>query len=167
MNPSEEIPTRKRPKPLLHKAAEVFLAVTLTIMVIAVFSNVVLRYAFDTGFVLYEELSRLLFVWLVCVGTALAAYEGKHLNFTLLIDRVGPRIRTFLYYLAHLIGAIVLGMVIKGSWDQVWAGMQSFSPVMGYPLALAAAATLFMACVMELLLVKEILIDRPLSRKGC
>jgi TRAP-type C4-dicarboxylate transport system permease small subunit len=166
MNPSEEIPRREEPKPLLHKAAEVFLAITLTIMVIAVFSNVVLRYAFDTGFVLYEELSRLLFVWLVCVGTALAAYEDKHLNFTLVVDRVSPRTRTILYYLAHLIGAIVLGMVIKGSWDQVLAGMQSFSPVMGYPLALAAAATLFMACIMELLLFKDVFIDRLLARKG-
>ncbi|HEY9573375.1 MAG TPA: TRAP transporter small permease [Pusillimonas sp.] len=164
MHPSEDTP--QRPKPLLHKAAEVFLATTLTIMVIAVFSNVVLRYVFDTGFVLYEELSRLLFVWLVCVGTALAAYENKHLNFTLLIDRVGPRTNTVFYYLAHAIAAVVLGMVIKGSWDQVLAGMQSFSPVMGYPLALAAAAMLFMACVMELLLFKEVLIDRPLSRKG-
>src|SRR3546814_16633151 len=118
-------------------------------MVIAVFSNVVLRYVFDTGFVLYEELSRLLFVWLVCVGTALAAYENKHLNFTLLIDRVGPRTNTVFYYLAHAIAAVVLGMVIKGSWDQVLAGMQSFSPGMGYPLSLAAAANLFMACVMD------------------
>ena len=167
MKTSEEIPQGERPKPAVHKAAEIFLAATLTIMVIAVFSNVVLRYAFDTGFVLYEELSRLLFVWLVCVGTALAAYENKHLNFTLVIDRVGPRTRSALYYLAHLIGAVILGMVIKGSWDQVLAGMQSFSPVMGYPLALAAAATLFMACVMELLLFKEVLIDRPSTRKGC
>lgn len=166
MNPSEVFIHAGAPKPLLLKAAEAFLAITLTIMVIAVFSNVVLRYAFDTGLVVYEELSRLLFVWLVCVGTTVAAYENKHLSFTLVVDRVGPRTRSVLYYLATCIAAIVLGMVIKGAWDQVLAGMQSFSPVMGYPLALAAAATLFMACVMEVLLFKEAIIDRLLLRKG-
>ena len=53
--------------PLLARVAEAFMAVTLCAMVVAVFSNVVLRYAFGTGLVIYEELSRLLFVWLVCV----------------------------------------------------------------------------------------------------
>ena len=153
-------------KPLLQKAAEVFLAATLAMMVIAVFSNVVLRYAFDTGLVVYEELARLLFVWLVCVGTVVAAYEKKHLSFTLVIDRVGPKAQTALFYLASAIAAILLGMIIKGSWDQVQAGMQSFSPVIGYPLAIAAAATLFMACVMEILLFKEVIVDRLIQRKG-
>src|SRR3546814_12159982 len=103
----------------MEKGPEGFRATNLTNMGIAVFSNEVWRYCFGTGFVLYEELRRLLFVWLVCVGTALAAYENKHLNFTLLIDRVGPRTNTVFYYLAHAIAAVVLGMVIKGSWDQV------------------------------------------------
>src|SRR3546814_13459529 len=77
MSFSEE---RAGPKPLLLKVAEAFMAATLTIMVIAVFSNVVLRYAFSTGLVIYDELSRLLFVWLVCVGSVVAASENKHLK---------------------------------------------------------------------------------------
>ena len=80
-------------KPPIRKAAEAFMAATLALMVIAVFSNVVLRYAFGTGLVIYEELSRLLFIWLVCMGTVVTAYDRRHLSFDLLVDRVGPRTR--------------------------------------------------------------------------
>ncbi|MGB3425652.1 MAG: TRAP transporter small permease [Castellaniella sp.] len=148
-------------KPLIRKAAEAFMATTLALMVIAVFSNVVLRYAFGTGLVIYEELSRLLFVWLVCMGTVVTAHEKRHLSFDLLIDRVGPRTRAAMGVLATLVSAIVLGMVAKGAWDQVIAGLRSFSPVIGYPLAVAAAATLFMAVAMEILLFKQAVLDRP------
>ncbi len=142
-------------KPLIRKAAEAFMAITLALMVVAVFSNVVLRYAFGTGLVIYEELSRLLFVWLVCVGTIVAAAEDKHLAFTLVIDRLGPRMLRLCRRLAALLGLAILGMIAKGAWDQVLAGLRSFSPVMGYPLALGSAAILLMAAVMILLLLKE------------
>ncbi|MGB6008321.1 TRAP transporter small permease [Castellaniella sp.] len=147
-------------KPLIRKAAEAFMAITLALMVIAVFSNVVLRYAFGTGLVVYEELSRLLFVWLVCMGTVVTAYDKRHLSFDLVIDRVGPRTRLILDALAGIISAIVLGMVVKGAWDQVIAGLHSHSPVIGYPLSIAAAATLFMAAAMEVLLFKQAILDR-------
>ena len=143
----------KRP---IHKAAEIFMAVSLAIMVIAVFSNVVLRYAFDTGLVIYEELSRLLFVWLVCIGTIVAAGEDKHLAFTLVVDRLGPRMLRLCRCLSAILGLIILGMIAKGAWDQVVAGLHSFSPVMGYPLALGAAAILLMALAMMILLLKEV-----------
>ncbi|MFA7475539.1 MAG: TRAP transporter small permease subunit, partial [Castellaniella sp.] len=69
-----ETPADAPRKPLIRKAAEAFIAITLALMVIAVFSNVVLRYAFGTGLVIYEELSRLLFIWLVCMGTVVTAH---------------------------------------------------------------------------------------------
>lgn len=151
-------------KPPIRKAAEAFMAATLALMVIAVFSNVVLRYAFGTGLVIYEELSRLLFIWLVCMGTVVTAYDRRHLSFDLLVDRVGPRTRAAMGALAALISAIVLGMVVKGAWDQVIAGLHSYSPVLGYPLAIAAGATLFMAAAMEILLFKQVVLDRRRDR---
>ena len=36
-------------------------------------------------------------------------------------------------------------LLLKGSWEQVIAGMDSYSTVLGYPLALGAAATLVLA----------------------
>jgi len=72
-------------KPIFIQVTEWFLAVTLATMVVAVFTNVVLRYGFKTGLPFYEELSRLLFVWLVCIGAILASAEGTHLGLDMVI----------------------------------------------------------------------------------
>lgn len=154
---------RKHQSGLLKRAAEFFLAITLAGMVIAVFVNVVLRYGFNTGIVFYEELSRLLFVWMVCIGAALVFAENEHLGFDMLTDRLRARGRKHAIavcrWLSRIAIAICLVLVIKGAWEQVIAGMQSFSTVMHYPLALMAAAALVMALLMLIALMIEIIRD--------
>ena len=148
---------------LLKRAAELFLAVTLAGMVIAVFVNVVLRYGFNTGIVFYEELARLLFVWMVCIGAALVFAENEHLGFDMLTERLraGGRKHAIAVcrWLSRIAIAVCLVLVIKGAWEQVIAGLQSFSTVMHFPLALLAAAALVMALLMLVALIIEIIRD--------
>ena len=47
----------------------------LALMVILVFANVVLRYAFNSGLSISEELSRWLFVWMTFLGAVIAMHE--------------------------------------------------------------------------------------------
>ena len=54
------------------RALELTIVACLAVMAILVFGNVVLRYGFDSGIAVSEELSRLLFVWLVLLGAMLA-----------------------------------------------------------------------------------------------
>lgn len=49
-----------------------FMVGCLVVMVVLVFGNVVLRYAFNSGITVSEELSRWLFVWLF-VGAIVAS----------------------------------------------------------------------------------------------
>ena len=49
------------------RALEIIIVACLALMAVLVFGNVVLRYAFDSGIAVSEELSRLLFVWLIFV----------------------------------------------------------------------------------------------------
>ncbi len=49
-------------------------------MVVLVFGNVVLRYAFNSGITVSEELSRWLFVWLTFVGAVVALRDHAHLG---------------------------------------------------------------------------------------
>lgn len=133
------------PKPRLQRLAEALMVLAMAGMVIAVFVNVVLRYVFHTSIVSYEEISRLLFVWLVAIGAIVAAFEGSHLGFDLVTSRVGPAARKALFWLSQLLVLACMGLLLSGSWDQVQAGLNSFSTVLGYPLALGAAATLVLA----------------------
>ena len=54
------------------KALETVIVVSLALMAILVFGNVVLRYAFDSGIAVSEELAWLFFVWLIFLGAILA-----------------------------------------------------------------------------------------------
>ena len=55
-------------------------ALCLAVMVVLVFGNVVLRYAFDSGISLSEEVSRWLFVWMTFLGAIVALKEHGHLG---------------------------------------------------------------------------------------
>ena len=66
---------------VLHGA----MAVCLGVMATAVFVNVVLRYGFGSGIAASEELSRLLFVWMVFIGATAAYPRGELMAFTMLL----------------------------------------------------------------------------------
>lgn len=140
---------------VLKHGAEALLALCLLGMVIAVFGNVVQRYVWGTGWVVSEELSRLLFVWLVCLSATLAFGEHKHLGFDLVTARLHGRAATAMRWLTRGLVAVALYYLIDGSWSQVLVGMDSRSPVMNYPLALGAGGTLFMGVCMAVLLVLQ------------
>jgi TRAP-type transport system small permease protein len=61
----------------------------LAIMVALVFGNVFLRYAFNSGITVSEELSRWLFVWLTFFGSIYALREHQHLGSDFLLSRLG------------------------------------------------------------------------------
>lgn len=145
-----------RSKPRLQRLAEALMVLALAGMVIAVFVNVVLRYVFHTSIVSYEEISRLLFVWLVAIGAIVAAFEGSHLGFDLVTSRVGPAARKLLFWLSQLLVLACMGLLLSGSWGQVQAGLNSLSTVLGYPLALGAAATLVLAVGLILVTLRDL-----------
>ena len=63
------------------KAVEIaLLAVLLLAMVLMVFGNVVLRYVFNSGIVVSEELARFCFVWLTFIGAIVAVRDNAHLG---------------------------------------------------------------------------------------
>ena len=73
------------PRPWWQRLAEGLMAACLGVMALAVFVNVVLRYGFGSGIAASEELSRLLFVWMVFIGATAAYPLGEHMAFTSLL----------------------------------------------------------------------------------
>lgn len=140
---------------LLRRLAEVAMASSLFGMVLAVFLNVVLRYVFNAGLAISEELARLLFVWLVCIGAVVAMADGKHLGFDILTSRLRGRAATVCRWLTRALVALALCSLTTGAWQQVLAGLDSRSPVMNYPLALAAAGPLLMGAAMAVWLLAD------------
>lgn len=140
---------------VLKHGIEALLALCLLGMVVCVFGNVLLRYFWGTGWVVSEELSRLLFVWLVCLSAILAFGERKHLGFDMLTARTHGTAAAVLRWLTRGLIALALYYLIDGSWSQVLVGMDSRSPVMNLPLAVGAAGTLVMGVCMAVLLLLQ------------
>ncbi len=69
------------------KLLEWLIVIALATMVVLVFGNVVLRYAFNSGITVSEEVSRWLFVWLTFLGAIVALKEHGHLGTDMLISQ--------------------------------------------------------------------------------
>ncbi len=72
------------------KVLDAISALFLLLMVILVFGNVVLRYGFNSGWAVSEEVSRWLFVWMTFLGAIVAMREHQHLGTDMLVTRLPP-----------------------------------------------------------------------------
>lgn len=126
------------PRSTAQRLADNAMALALAVMALAVFINVVLRYGFGSGIAASEELSRLLFVWMVFIGATAAYPLGEHMAFTSLLRPLQDK-PVALMLLTRVIHALVVASCVLvgwGAWQQVVVGMDSKSVVLGYPAAL-------------------------------
>jgi TRAP-type transport system small permease protein len=144
MKTSEPDAARASP---LARGVENLMALCLGVMALAVFVNVVLRYGFGTGISASEELSRLLFVWMVFIGAAAAYPRGEHMAFTALLAalRHRPAALAALMLLIRLLVLAACAALAWGAWQQVVVGLGSHSVVMAYPTALLPLPALLCA----------------------
>lgn len=148
-----------------QRAAQAAMAACLGVMALAVFVNVVLRYGFGSGIAASEELSRLLFVWMVFIGAAAAYPMGEHMAFTSLVGLLqrhpsAMRAATLLIRSLVLLGC---GLLAWGAWQQVVVGLDSRSVVLGYPTALLPLPALLCAVAIGAMALVEIIRLRPLD----
>ncbi|PKR87319.1 TRAP transporter small permease [Pleomorphomonas diazotrophica] len=142
-----------RVKTLLERILEYTMAALLAVMVIMVFGNVVLRYLFGSGIASAEEISRLMFVWLVFLGATLALRQHKHLGLELLQARLPVPVRRVCAIISHLLILYALWLFLSGSWTQTKIGLTTYSTVLRFPMAFYAAAGVFPAIAMILLVL--------------
>jgi TRAP-type C4-dicarboxylate transport system permease small subunit len=141
----------KRLVPRLERLAEWLMGLALAVMVVLVFGNVVLRYGFNSGIAWAEEISRLMFVWLIFLGAILALRRHAHLGVELLQARLPRKLRLLCAVVSHLLMLYALWLFLHGSWTQTVIGMDTYSTVLGYPTALMAGSGLLCAALMMLI----------------
>lgn len=128
----------------------------LALMVVLVFGNVVLRYAFNSGITMSEELSRWLFVWLTFLGAVIAMNDGSHLGSDMLVSRLGVTGKKVCLMLGHLLMLYVSWLMFKGSWDQMQVNLETASPVMEISMAIFYASGMVFAISAALILASHL-----------
>lgn len=137
------------------RALDSLIALALAIMVVLVFGNVVLRYGFNSGITVSEEVSRWLFLWMTFLGAVVALKEHAHLGSDMLVSRL-PRIGKRICLIAgQLLMLYVTWLVFKGSLDQTRINWDATAPVTGLPLAIVYASGVVFAVSAAVLLVRE------------
>lgn len=137
--------------PRLELLVEWLMALALAIMVVLVFGNVVLRYAFDSGITWAEEVARLMFVWLIFLGAILALRHHVHLGVEMLQAKLPRKARRFCAVLSHLLMLYALWLFLDGSWNQTVIGLSTYSTVLRFPNAFMASAGLL--CAVSMILI--------------
>jgi TRAP-type C4-dicarboxylate transport system permease small subunit len=152
-------------KPIWQRASEAAMAGCLAVMSLAVFVNVVLRYGFGSGVAASEELSRLLFVWMVFIGATAAYPLGEHMAFTSLLLPLRSKPRALVAMTLLIRATVVLACVLLawGAWQQVVVGLDSRSVVLGYSSALLPLPALLCAGVIGVIALVQLLKATPLS----
>lgn len=141
------------------------MAACLGVMALAVFVNVVLRYGFGSGIPASEELSRLLFVWMVFLGATAAYPAGEHMAFTSLIGLLKSRPAALAAMTALIRLLVILACVLVGwgAWQQVIVGLGSHSVVLGYPTALLPLPALLACSAIGVMALVELIRREPLD----
>lgn len=135
------------------RGLEAVIVACLALMAMLVFGNVVLRYAFDSGIAVSEELSRLLFVWLIFLGAILASVQRAHIGFDALVERLPQAGRKALVLLTGGLMLWACGMFLVGGWKQTQINLENSYPVLGisygwlYGVALVFGAGMVLAIV--------------------
>jgi TRAP-type C4-dicarboxylate transport system permease small subunit len=111
------------------------IAACLAAMVVLVFGNVVLRYAFNSGIAVSEELSRWLFVWLTFLGGVIGLREHAHLGTDMLVGRLGPRGKKACLVVAYLLMLLICWMLWSGSLEQTKINWDVTAPSSGASMA--------------------------------
>lgn len=123
---------------------ELVIVACLSIMAILVFGNVVLRYAFNSGITVSEELARLLFVWLIFLGAILASAQHAHIGFDTLVKHLPAFWKKTLIAATGSLMLVACAIFIIGGWQQTLINLDNTYPVLGISYAwLYAVAIVF------------------------
>jgi TRAP-type C4-dicarboxylate transport system permease small subunit len=129
---------------VLRRAAancvEGLLLVMMVVLCADVFLGVFSRYVMRSTFTWYDEIARLLFVWIVFLGAAVGVRRSGHFRLQLLIERFPPSLRRGADAFGVLAIMLFGGVLIQQGWKLVELGQFQQTPVMGLSKAYVYAS---------------------------
>lgn len=121
----------KRAINAFFKLLEFLVVVCMAAMVVMVFGNVVLRYGFNSGITVSDEMSRYCFIWLTYIGAMVAMRDGAHLGVDTLIRRLPRAGRKLCFALNQLLMLFCNVLFFMGTFEMHELQRTNISPVVG------------------------------------
>jgi TRAP-type C4-dicarboxylate transport system permease small subunit len=140
----------------LLKAFDVFVVVGMAIISLLIFTNVVLRYGFSSGIPFAVEVSRVVLVWVIFMGSVVALAKGAHLGVESLVVRLPAQARLCCFLVSYGLMLWCCWLLAEGSWALTvieWSNVQALS---GIPVGAIYLAGLVAAILMALILLIDL-----------
>lgn len=135
---------------------EAVIALLLAVMVVLVFGNVVLRYGFNSGITMSEEVSRWMFIWLTFLGAIIALKERGHLGVDMLVGRLPAWGKKTCLIVSQLLMLYIVVLLFKGSWDQAVINADVTAPVTGASMAIVYASGIVFAVLAGIIIALDL-----------
>ncbi|WP_225781696.1 TRAP transporter small permease [Xenophilus sp. Marseille-Q4582] len=141
----------KRAIDAFFRLLEFLVVVCMAAMVVMVFGNVVLRYGFNSGITVSDEMSRYCFIWLTYIGAMVAMRDGAHLGVDTLIRRL-PRLgRKLCFAVNQLLMLFCNVLFFMGTFEMHELQRTNISPVVGISMIWVYGIGYIVAVVMGLM----------------
>ena len=147
----------KKINDLFFRLAEFVLVIMLSLMVIMVFGNVVLRYGFNSGLISSEELSRFLFIWVTFLGAIVAMRDNAHLGLDTLIRVLPGAGKRFCFALSNLLMLGCCVLMFYGTLKQHQINATTLSGVMQIPMSWVYGVGYITSVAMGLMILGKLL----------
>ena len=115
---------------------EASIAAALAVMVVLVFGNVVLRYGFNSGITVSEEVSRWLFIWMTFLGAVVALKQHAHLGIDMVVQKLPPAGKKICLAVGHVVMLHIVWLLFQGSVAQARINWDVTAPVTGASMAI-------------------------------
>ena len=123
---------------LIQKISDIFFSVLirvaqilLVIMVALVFTNVVLRYVFNSGIYWSEEASLVIVIWFTFIAFALGVKEDLHISINILPKKTPSAIVTAIVFFKYAVEIFCGGILFVYGIKLTRAGTSSVLPATG------------------------------------
>ena len=113
------------------KLLELLVVLLMVAMVVMVFGNVFLRYAFNSGITISDEMARYCFIWLTYIGAMVAMREGGHLGVDTLVKHLPRAGKKVCLFLSESLMLFCNGLFLLGTWKMHELQVTNVSPVAG------------------------------------
>jgi TRAP-type C4-dicarboxylate transport system permease small subunit len=137
------------------KGLEALMALCMTLMVLLVFGNVVLRYAFNSGITVSEEMSRWLFVWLTFLGAIVALREHGHLGTEVFVARLGKVGKKTCLVIGYVLMLMTCWLLFQGALEQTKINWDVAAPSSGASMAWFYAVGIVFAVSAAVILLND------------
>ena len=101
---------------ILNRAEEGIISLLLVAMTLLVFVEVVMRFAFDSGFLWAQELTLHVSAWFVLFGVSYGLKVGAHIGVDAFIKTLPELMQRLLSSVAVMLSLVYCALFIYGSW---------------------------------------------------